>query len=148
MESTETAVRREVIIAASAETVWELLSDPAKATRWMGIEAWFEPRPDGLYRVAVTHGQTARGTFVEIDPPHRLVFTWGWEEDGASVAPGSSTVEIDLVPEDGGTRVVLTHSGLDRKSGERHAVGWEHYLARLAVTGAGGDPGPDPWLAG
>ena len=34
--STETAVRREIAIAASPETVWEFLVDPEKATRWMG----------------------------------------------------------------------------------------------------------------
>ena len=30
----------------------------------------------------------------------------------------------------------------------RHARGWDHYLGRLAVVAAGGDPGPDPWLGG
>jgi HipA-like kinase len=33
-------------------------------------------------------------------------------------------------------------------SAGKHAHGWEHYLARLAVTAAGGDPGRDPWLDG
>ena len=31
---------------------------------------------------------------------------------------------------------------------EKHAHGWDHYLARLAVAAGGGDPGRDPWLDG
>jgi uncharacterized protein (TIGR02453 family) len=27
-----------------------------------------------------------------------------------------------------------------------HTEGWDHYVGRLAVRAAGGDPGPDPWL--
>jgi uncharacterized protein YndB with AHSA1/START domain len=147
-----TSVEREIAIAASPETVWQFLVDPQKATRWMGQAASFDLRPGGLYRVEVVPGNTARGEFVEIDPPSRLVFTWGWEPgaDGPhAVPPGSSTVEIELVPENDGTRVRFSHRGLP--SGEavqRHAHGWDHYLARLALAGGGGDPRPDPWVSG
>jgi uncharacterized protein YndB with AHSA1/START domain len=51
--STETAVRREIAIAASPETVWEFLVQPEKATRWMGQAAALDPRPGGEYRVEV-----------------------------------------------------------------------------------------------
>ena len=40
--STETAVSREIQIAASPETVWEFLVQPEKATRWMGQAAALE----------------------------------------------------------------------------------------------------------
>ena len=52
----ETAVVRELTIAARPETVWEFLVDPDKATRWMGIEATLEPHPGGVYRVTVLPG--------------------------------------------------------------------------------------------
>jgi uncharacterized protein YndB with AHSA1/START domain len=32
----------------------------------------------------VIPGSTAVGEFVEIDPPRRLVHTWGWEEAAGS----------------------------------------------------------------
>jgi uncharacterized protein YndB with AHSA1/START domain len=151
--TTETiAVERELLIEASPETVWEFLVDPDKAVRWMGQVAELEPRPGGLYRVGVIPGHIARGEFVELDPPHRLVFTWGWEEgeDGpGAVLPGSTTIEIELTPDGDGTRLHFTHRDLpSAESAQSHGHGWDHYLPRLVTTSAGGDPGTDPWLAG
>ena len=144
-----TAIVREVSIAASPETVWELLVDPDKVTRWMGEQATFELQPGGIYRLGVVPGHTARGEFVEIDPPHRLVFTFGWEDGSSVVTPGSTTVEIVLEPQGGGTLLHFAHSGVpSTDSAESHAHGWDHYLARLVVAGGGGDPGHDPWLDG
>ena len=89
-------------------------------------------------------GIQAAGEFVEIDPPRRLVFTWGWTNDPA-VAPGSTRVVVTFHEEDGGTRVVLHHHGLpDDAQGDHHRAGWELYLDRLRVRVDGGDPGPDP----
>ena len=85
--STETAVRREIAIAASPETVWEFLVQPEKATRWMGEAASLDPRPGGEYRVEVISGNVALGEFVEVDPPHRLVWTWGWTDQSQSPVP-------------------------------------------------------------
>jgi uncharacterized protein YndB with AHSA1/START domain len=151
--ATETvAIEREVLIEARPETVWEFLVDPDKAVRWMGQFAELEPHPGGLYRVGVIPGHVARGEFVELDPPHRLVFTWGWEEgaDGpGSVLPGASTVEIELTPDGDGTRLHFTHRDLpSAASAESHGHGWDHYMSRLATAAAGGDPGVDPWLEG
>jgi uncharacterized protein YndB with AHSA1/START domain len=145
------SVQREIAIDASPETVWEFLVDGEKATRWMGLTASLDPRPGGLYLVEVIPGHTARGEFVEIDPPSRLVFTWGWNpsEDGGpnAVPPGSSTIEIELVPSGRGTTLRFTHRDLPSpESGASHAHGWDHYLPRLAVAVGGGDPGEDPWL--
>src|SRR4051794_32838055 len=102
-DTTTTTFVRELSIEARPETVWEFLVDPEKAKRWMGIEASFAAEPGGLYQVTPVPGHTAKGEFVELDRPRRLVFTWGWEpgEDGtASTVPsGSSTIEIDLEPE-------------------------------------------------
>lgn len=154
MESTTetTSVTREVTIDASPETVWEFLVDSEKATRWMGEAATLDAREGGLYHVQVIPGHTARGEFVELDPPRRLVYTWGWEQSGdepPSVPPGGSTVVIELVPEQGKTRLVFTHQDLpSTEAAESHTVGWDHYLARLAAAAAGNDPGRDPWLDG
>jgi uncharacterized protein YndB with AHSA1/START domain len=133
-----------VHIAAPPETVFTFFTDPVRYAQWMGSHATLQPVPGGTYRVDMRDGVQAAGEFVEVDPPHRLVFTWGWTHDRA-VAPGSTRVVVTLVEEDGGTRVVLHHYDLpDDGQREHHGKGWELYLARLGVKATGGDPGPDP----
>jgi len=147
-----TSVEREVTIAASPETVWEFLVDPDKATRWMGMTASFDPKPGGEYVCEVIPGHTARGEFVELDPPRRLVFTWGWDpgHDGANaVPPGTSTIEIELTPDGDGTLLRFTHSDLpSAEAAESHGHGWDHYLERLVGAAGGISPGEDPWIHG
>ena len=150
--STETTVERTIAIDASPETVWQFLVDPEKTTTWWGLTASFDARPGGKYRIEVIPGHTASGEFVELDEPRRLVYTWGWEagEAGANpVPPGSSTIEIELVPEGAGTVLHFAHRDLPGSdAADSHAKGWDHYLERLAIAARGGDPGPDPWLSG
>ncbi len=139
-------VEREVRIAARPEGVFQFFVDPQKMMQWKGIEAELEPQPGGIYRVNVTGTDIARGEYLEIVPPRRVVFTWGWE--GSPLPPGSSTVEVDLIPDGDGTIVRLRHSGLPTDDARgQHAEGREHFLPRLVIAAEGGDPGPDPWAA-
>ena len=136
-------VRREVQIAASPSTVFAFLTDPEKIMRWMGTEATVEPNPGGLYLVNVAGKHMANGRFTEVIPVHRLAYSFGWE-GREKTPPGSSLIEIDLIDQAGGTLLRMTHSGLpDAEECDSHAKGWAHYLGRLAVAAAGGDPGPD-----
>jgi len=65
------------------------------------------------------------------------------------VPPGSSKIEIELVPEGDGTTLRFRHFGLpSEESATSHAHGWDHYLARLVSAAGGGDPGEDPWVRG
>jgi uncharacterized protein YndB with AHSA1/START domain len=143
----EIALVREIVIAASPETIWQFLVDPSKAVRWMGIAASLDPRPGGCYRVEVLPGDVVLGEFVELDPPRRLVQTWGWESRSGSVPPGSTTVAFDLLQREDGTLVRVTHSGVSPgPAADRHARGWDHYLPRLAAAASGDDAGTDPWI--
>jgi uncharacterized protein YndB with AHSA1/START domain len=136
---------REIRVRARPETVFRFFVEPAMMTRWMGSEAEVDPRPGGIYRVAVNGERVARGEYVEVSPPNRVSFTWGWEGGDSPVPPGSSTVEVTLTPDGEETVVRLVHRDLpSAASAEAHAVGWNHYLPRLEVAAAGGDPGPDP----
>lgn len=133
-----------VLIAAAPETVFPYFTDPELYAQWMGNVATLEPVPGGNYRVSMRDGVEAAGEFVEVDPPRRLVFTWGWT-DHPSVPPGSTRVVVTFAPEDGGTRVVLRHHDLpDDEQRSHHRDGWSIYLDRLAMRISGGDPGPDP----
>ena len=142
------AVVREIHIEASPETVFPFFTDPSLMTRWMGRSATLDPRPGGALVVEVLEHAVARGEYVEVTPPRRVVFTWGWEGQEHPPPPGESTVEIDLAPDGSGTLVRLTHKGLTAESATSHDHGWAHYLDRLALAGGGGDPGPDPWATG
>ena len=140
-------VEREIRIAARPETVFSFFIDPEKMTRWKGIGVTLEPHPGGTYRVDMNGNNIARGEYLEVVPNSRVVFSWGWEGEGSALPPGSSRVEVTLTPDNEGTIVLLRHLGLPADQQDAHAEGWEHYMARLAIAGAGGDPGPDPWAA-
>jgi uncharacterized protein YndB with AHSA1/START domain len=139
------AVVCEVRIDAPPETVFAFFTDPAKLTRWKGRRASLDPRPGGVYRCEMGES-VARGEYVEVSPPTRVVFTWGWEAGRHGVAPGASRVEVTLEPDGTGTRVRLVHTALPPERRDSHRKGWTHYLGRLALAASGRDPGPDPLM--
>jgi uncharacterized protein YndB with AHSA1/START domain len=138
-------VRRETHIAAPRATVFAFLTDPQKILSWIGAEVSTELHPGGLYLVKGIgeRANVARGAFREVVPVHRLAYSFGWEGRD-EVPPGSSLIEIDLIERDGGTLLRMTHSGLPNAAEcASHDRGWAHYLGRLAVAAAGGNPGVD-----
>jgi uncharacterized protein YndB with AHSA1/START domain len=147
MTSSETgALEREVRIRARPETIFPFFTEPELMIRWMGASAEVDPRPGGIYRVGINAGRVARGEYVDVSPPDRVVFTWGWEAEDSPVRPGASTVEVTLTPDGDHTIVRLVHRDLPGKeSADAHTIGWEHYLPRLEAAVGGADPGPDPW---
>jgi uncharacterized protein YndB with AHSA1/START domain len=147
--TTETrAIEREVRIEARPETIFPFFTDPELFGRWSGV-ATLDPRPGGIFRNDVNGKNIARGEYVTVDPPHSVTFTWGWEAEDSPVPPGSSTVHITLIPDGDHTIVRLIHSDLPSgEPAESHGAGWDHYLERLRVAAAGGDPGHDSWANG
>jgi uncharacterized protein YndB with AHSA1/START domain len=117
-------------IAAPAEAVFPFLVEPDKMLRWMGTEAELEPIPGGRFCLDV-NGNTAIGAYLEVDPPRRVAFTWGWE-GSAEVPPGSTTVTVTLAADGDGTLVELRHTGLPASSSTSHNDGWGHFLPLLA----------------
>ena len=126
---------KEIHIDAQPDTVFAFFTEADKLTRWLSAEATTDPRPGGINHQ--THRSEGvdyllRGEFVELDPPHRVVFTWGFENSQIGVTPGSSTVEVTLTPAEGGTHLRLVHSGLPEAALENHDHGWDACLAKLA----------------
>jgi uncharacterized protein YndB with AHSA1/START domain len=135
-------IRIERRIAAPPRAVFRQLVEGWAWARWQGATADLEAVPGGRWSMTMPGGQRASGVFIEVVEDHRVAFTWGW--DGHPKVPaGSSTVTIELVALDGGTLVVLTHSGLPADEIDAHRGGWGHYLARLAAVAEGRDPGSD-----
>jgi uncharacterized protein YndB with AHSA1/START domain len=154
------AVEVSVHAAATPEDVFPYFTDPARYVQWMGSDAVLDPVPGGIYRVRMSDGFGAAGTFVELGAPHKIVFTWGFADDDAAqqvkhesteastvsaMPAGSTLVTVTLHAADGGTRITLRHDDLPNSElRDAHRVAWETYLPRLAIRAAGGDPGPDP----
>src|SRR5258708_4749324 len=130
---------KSVLVPLSADETFALITEPDRLRRWQTITARVDLRAGGDYRWTIIPGHSARGTFTEVEPGRRVVFTWGWEGD-ADLPPGASTVTITLEPSAGGTIVRLVHDGLTGEQAPRHGDGWTHSLGRLVLAGTPGDP--------
>jgi predicted dithiol-disulfide oxidoreductase (DUF899 family)/uncharacterized protein YndB with AHSA1/START domain len=120
-------------VHAPINLVFEFLTRKDKVLRWMGVDADIQPEVGGRFFLDVNGNDKAEGTFVEIDEPRRLVFTWGWV-GSETVPPGSSTVEVVLSEEGESTLVTLRHHGLPVGQDGPHTEGWTHYLGLLATA--------------
>jgi hypothetical protein len=60
-----------------------------------------------------------------------LVFTYGWKDDLKGVPPESTTVEIDLVEEEGKTTLNLVHRGLPPGAVDEHKRGWIFFIGQM-----------------
>jgi uncharacterized protein YndB with AHSA1/START domain len=131
-------VRLEIWINASAETVFELLTEPAAMTTWLAELVDADPRPDGIFFISGPSGLSISGTYLEVVPSRKVVFTWGGVE---GVKPGQSTVEFLLEPDRGGTLLRLRHYGLPRPAVEPHRRGWVYSgLVKLKDAAEGRKP--------
>ncbi len=137
----------ERLIDATPEEAFALFTQPERLRRWQVVSAAVDLSVGGDYRWTVTPGHIAVGTFTEIDPGRRVVYTWGWEGSD-SPAPGSSTIVVELEPVGDKTLVRLTHDGLSAEQALGHTEGWTHFLERLEEAAISGDAGPDPWAGG
>jgi uncharacterized protein YndB with AHSA1/START domain len=119
-----------VHIDAAPETVFPYFTEPALLTRWLAATATLDARPGGVF--AVDFGSTAaRGSYLAVEPVHRVVFTWGIPGD-ETLPPGGTTIEVTLAPADGGTLVTLVHRDLAGEHRVSHEAGWRHRLGELA----------------
>ncbi len=129
-----------IVIRAEPDFVFPYFVEAALLARWIGDRAIVEARAGGRF---ILHfgDRRVEGRYLHIEPPRRVVISWG-RAGSPTFPPESSILEVSLSPEDGGTRVSITHSGLPPAEEERHALGWRHYLARLAEAAIGNFPDP------
>jgi uncharacterized protein YndB with AHSA1/START domain len=102
-----------------------------------------DPAPGGQFTLDI-NGVPVRGRYLVVERPHRLLISWG-HAGSDRLPPGASTLEVTLTPDGDGTTVTVLHAGLPAPEAGAHRLGWPHFLERLVVAAAGGDPGPDPW---
>lgn len=137
---------RTVILPVDADTAFALVTNPERLRRWQTVANRIDLQTGGSFRFTMGPGHQAAGTFTEIEPGKRLVFTWGWEGSDA-VPPGDSTVFITLEPLAEGTALTLRHEGLDAEQSSGHADGWNHFLDRLKDFAQSNQAVADEWNA-
>lgn len=133
------AIRITRVIKADPQAVWEAWTRPEHMERWAcpapeGVKAVeTDLRVGGSFEIRMeVDGQahTAFGTYKEVDPPRRLVYTWDWREE--SHAMGDTTVTVEFEPEGDGTRVVLLHEGFPAvEARDGHREGWTACLTHF-----------------
>lgn len=118
--------------------VFRYLTESDLLLEWMAVEADAHAVAGGALRWRHENGDTMIGRFVELTPPNRLVFRYGWEGGINGVAPEASLVEIDLDEANGRTTLRLRQSLLPPDAVEAHRHGWDYFLSILAqrLTGA------------
>jgi len=130
-------IRRRV--KAGAEQIFDLWTKPDLMARWMSpfpgtvdCKANCDLRPGGTFSLVMSSEESSRevsGTYVQIDRPRKLVFTW----IGPLTNNVNTLVTLELHPRGDETELVLTHERLPTTSiCEGHTRGWGNILDHLA----------------
>lgn len=132
----------ERVFTIDRPTMWTLWTHEEHLARWMRPSvtdyaptiATVDPRPGGAYRFEMIANDGAvhaiLGTFLELDEPERMTFTWSWEGSDEE-----SLVEVLLTEVAGGTNVRIVHNKLaSRDAADQHEQGWIGCLESLAAT--------------
>jgi uncharacterized protein YndB with AHSA1/START domain len=121
--------------------VFRAWTDRAELARWFAPSAEYttvvpelELRVGGRYRVEMHHKggnvHTVFGTYQEIKPPEKVVFTWRWDGD---TSHEDSVVTIEFHDLGSSTEVILTHERLpSTEERDKHAHGWNGCMDQLA----------------
>jgi uncharacterized protein YndB with AHSA1/START domain len=140
-DTTGPIVRIRRRVRARAEQIFDLWTKPDLMVRWMSpfpgvvdCKANCDLRPGGAFSLVMSSEQSNRevsGTYVQIDRPRKLVFTW----IGPLTNNVNTLVTVELIPRGDETDLVLTHERLPTSTiVEGHTRGWGNILDHLADT--------------
>jgi uncharacterized protein YndB with AHSA1/START domain len=144
-DTTGPIVRIRRRVRAGAEQIFDLWTKPDLMVRWMSpypgaieCKASSDLRPGGAFSLVMSSKESSRevsGTYVEIDRPRKLVFTWF----GPLTNNVNTLVTLELIPLGDETDLVLTHERLLTAAiVDGHTKGWGNILDHLADTAAKG----------
>lgn len=125
---------------ASPEKVFAAWTDPEKLIQWFGptetipgsVKADMDVRVGGAYRISfrTEDGEYHQvgGTYREIVPDRRLVFSWAWH----STPERESVVTVSLRPDGAATLLSLHHAQFfDQAARDGHEHGWTGTMDKL-----------------
>ena len=96
-------IRREIVLPAPREEVWEALTEPERLADWFANDVDLDLRPGGGASFRWANGETRTATVTEVDPEHRLAFEW---DDEGEVA-------FTLADDADGTRLTVVETSPD-----------------------------------
>jgi uncharacterized protein YndB with AHSA1/START domain len=150
---TSDTITRDIVINASPETVYDVVSRPEHIVEWFSDEADFEPFPDARGVLIWRDKETNQATTVELtvvtaDRPHLFAFHWisPDRQRATPTATDAVLVEFRITAEPDGTRLVVSESGLDAVDWDEttkaayaadHTNGWETFLPQLRAYAEG-----------
>jgi uncharacterized protein YndB with AHSA1/START domain len=132
MIALEHVLERTVLIRAPRETVFRYFTDSERFAAWWGAGSTIDARPGGPLRIRYPNGVLASGEVVEVVPPERIVFTYGYEDPAKPLRPGGSRVVVTLQERKEGTLLHLRHELPDASVRDQHVQGWRYQLAVFA----------------
>ena len=132
------------VFDATPGQVFRLWSDPEHVKEWWHPKDFTTPvfemdfRVGGGYRYCIRsarHDGWAHGRYQEIDPPHRLVFSFQWES-GDAAHDAATLISIDLTPTDGDKTLMTFRQAPFASTADRdsHAAGWGQVLHAFAQS--------------
>ena len=125
-------VRRETVLPAAPETIWETVADPRRLPAWWPAVTRVEDASPEAWTTVLTSpkGKVVRADYTrtEADEPRRIAWTQELEETPFERILASATTTIELEPAPGGTRVALRL--------EQRPRGWARF-APVQFRGAG-----------
>ncbi|MDH5580001.1 MAG: SRPBCC domain-containing protein [Betaproteobacteria bacterium] len=144
-------LERSMRIRARRERIFRFFTDSERWSSWLGVGSTIEPRPGGRVSIRYPNGVEAGGEVLEIEPPARLVFSFGFAS-GKPMPLGASRISLTLADEPGGTLLTLRHELADEAARDHHVQGWRYQLAVLANAVADAQHGAatariDAWFA-
>jgi uncharacterized protein YndB with AHSA1/START domain len=93
-------IRREIVLPAPREEVWEALTDAERLEDWFANDVDFDLRPGGGASFRWSNGEERTATVTEVEPERRLAFEW--DDEGE--------VEFTLDDDGDGTRLTVTET--------------------------------------
>ena len=116
------------VINTDVGTVFNCFVDPTKLTEWWPSGAETDPRPGGDYHLWWDGPDWhLRGRYIEVERPHRLVWTWKWDHDDVP----ARIVTVDLTREEGSTVLEIDHEATSPDERDSYVDGWNHFLTKL-----------------
>ena len=143
---------RTVDIGAPVDVVFAYFTDSTLWAAWWGAGSVIEARPGGRMLIRHNNGVEVTGEVLEVEPPRRIVFTYGYGTGPQLPPAGGSQVTIALEPQGTSTRLHLRHAFAETAHREGFVQGWRYQLSVFATTiadrlHARADETADAWFA-